>query len=95
MRQELGGKKNAIVVCKTRIKGFISRIQNSFCKRSKTFITEQNFRTLGIDTAIRKTEFTEENLAKMINEIINIDVGDNVTFKIEKSEPIRDDDEYG
>ena len=31
----------------------------------------------------------------MINEIINIDVGDNVTFKIEKSEPIRDDDEYG
>jgi hypothetical protein len=30
----------------------------------------------------------------MINEIINIDVGDNVTFKIEKSEPIRDDDEY-
>ena len=31
----------------------------------------------------------------MINEIINIDVGDNGKFKIEKSEPIRDDDEYG
>ena len=50
---------------------------------------------MDIDTAIRKAEFTEENLVKMINEIINIDVGDNVKFKIEKSEPIRDDDEYG
>ena len=31
----------------------------------------------------------------MINEIINIDVGDNVKFKIEKAELIRDEDEYG
>ena len=54
-----------------------------------------NRSTMDIDTAIRKAEFTEENLVKMINEIINIDVGDNVKFKIEKCEPIRDDDEYG
>ena len=31
----------------------------------------------------------------MINEIISIDVGDNVKFKIEKTESIRDEDEYG
>ena len=51
--------------------------------------------TMDIDTAIRKVEFTEENLIKMINEIINIDVEDNANFKIEKTEPIRDEDEYG
>lgn len=54
-----------------------------------------NRSTMDIDTAIRKAEFTEENIIKMINEIINIDVGDNVKFKIEKTETIRDEDEYG
>lgn len=54
-----------------------------------------NRSTMDIDTAIRKAEFTEDNLIKMVNEIINVDVGDNVKFKIEKTEPIRDEDEYG
>ncbi len=83
---------------------FIERLSKS--KYNDNFILKGDFylsklfgldnrSTMDIDTAIRKTEFTEENLIKMINEIINIDVGDNVTFKIEKSEPIRDDDEYG
>lgn len=54
-----------------------------------------NRSTMDIDSAIREAEFTENNLIKMINEIINIDVDDNVIFKIEKTEPIRDEDEYG
>lgn len=54
-----------------------------------------NRSTMDIDTVIRKTEFTEENLIVMINEIISIDVGDNVKFKIEKTELIREEDEYG
>ncbi len=54
-----------------------------------------NRSTMDIDTAIRKAEFTEDNLIKMVNEIINVYVGDNVKFKIEKTEPIRDEDEYG
>lgn len=54
-----------------------------------------NRSTIDIDTAIRKAKFTEENIIKMIEEIINIDVNDNVKFKIEKSDPIRDEDEYG
>lgn len=54
-----------------------------------------NRSTMDIDTAIRKAEFTEENLINMINEIISIDIDDNVKFKIEKTEPIRDEDEYG
>ena len=54
-----------------------------------------NRSTMDIDTAIRKSKFTKDNLIEMINEIINIDVQDNVKFKIEKSEPIRDENEYG
>lgn len=54
-----------------------------------------NRSTMDIDTSIRKAEFTEGNLINMINEIISIDTDDNVKFKIEKTEPIRDEDEYG
>ena len=54
-----------------------------------------NRSTMDIDTAIRKTKFTEENIIKMITKIINIDIDDNVKFEIEKIEPIRDEDEYG
>ena len=50
---------------------------------------------MDIDTAIRNANFTEENFIKMIIEIINIDVNDNVKFKIEKTNPIRTEDEYG
>lgn len=43
---------------------------------------------MDIDAAIRKAKFTEENIIKMITEIINIDVDDNVKFRIEKIETI-------
>ncbi len=54
-----------------------------------------NRSTMDIDAAIRKAKFTEENIIKMITEIINIVVDDNVKFRIEKTEPIREEDEYG
>ena len=54
-----------------------------------------NRSTMDIDTAIINAQFTEENIVKMITEIINIDVNDNVKFKIEKIDSIRDEDEYG
>ncbi|MDD4795438.1 MAG: nucleotidyl transferase AbiEii/AbiGii toxin family protein [Bacilli bacterium] len=50
---------------------------------------------MDIDTAVRKANFTEENIVKMVTEIIDIDVKDNVEFKIEKTSAIRDEDEYG
>lgn len=55
----------------------------------------ENRSTIDIDAAIRKTEFTEDNLLKMITEIINVDVDDNVIFKINETSSIRDEDEYG
>lgn len=54
-----------------------------------------NRSTMGINAAIRQVKFTEKNIIKMITEIINIDVDDNVKFRIEKTEPILEEDEYG
>ena len=77
----------------------VSKYQDNFILKGGFYLSKlfglDNRSTMDIDTAIRKAEFTEENIIKMINEIINIDVGDNVKFKIEKTETIRDEDEYG
>ncbi len=54
-----------------------------------------NRSTMDIDTAIRKVKFSEEIIVKMLEEIINIKLDDNVKFKIEKITSIREDDEYG
>lgn len=76
-----------------------SKYKDNFVLKGGFYLSKlfglNNRSTMDIDTAIRKAKFTEENLIKMINEIIGIDVGDNVKFKIEKTEPIRDEDEYG
>ena len=76
-----------------------SKYKDNFILKGGFYLSKlfglDNRSTMDIDSAIRKAEFTEENLIKMINEIINIDVGDNVKFKIEKAELIRDEDEYG
>lgn len=76
-----------------------SKYKDNFILKGGFYLSKlfglDNRSTMDIDTAIRKTEFTEENLIVMINEIISIDVGDNVKFKIEKTELIREEDEYG
>lgn len=76
-----------------------SKYKDNFILKGGFYLSKlfgiDNRSTMDIDTAIRKAEFTEENLIKMINEIISIDVGDNVKFKIEKTESIRDEYEYG
>ena len=76
-----------------------SKYKDNFILKGGFYLSKlfglDNRSTIDIDTAIRKTEFTEENLIVMINEIISIDVGDNVKFKIEKTELIREEDEYG
>ena len=76
-----------------------SKYKDNFILKGGFYLSKlfglDNRSTMDIDTAIIKTKFTEENIIKMITEIINIDVDDNVKFGIEKTEPIRDEDEYG
>jgi predicted nucleotidyltransferase component of viral defense system len=54
-----------------------------------------NRSTMDIDTAINNANLDEFTILKMINEIINIDLDDNVIYKINRISPIRDEDEYG
>lgn len=51
--------------------------------------------TMDIDTTIMNTSLSKENIIKIINEIINIDVHDHVKFQINKIEQIRGENEYG
>lgn len=51
--------------------------------------------TMDMDTCIKEIELTDEELYKVLTEILSIDVNDNVTFTIKNSKPIREDDTYG
>ena len=76
-----------------------SKYKDNFILKGGFYLSKlfglDNRSTMDIDAAIRKTKFTEDNVIKMITEIINIDINDNVKFEIEKREFIRDEDEYG
>jgi hypothetical protein len=76
-----------------------SKYKDNFILKGGFYLSKlfglDNGSTMDIDTAIRKTNLSLENVIKMITEIINIDVDDNVKFEIEKTESIRDEDEYG
>ena len=76
-----------------------SKYKDNFILKGGFYLSKlfgiDNRNTMDIDTAIRKANFNEENITKMINEIITMNINDNVIFNIEKIETIRDEDEYG
>ncbi len=51
--------------------------------------------TMDMDTTIKGFKLTEENISKIVNEICNIHLDDDVTFEVQKIELIREDDDYG
>lgn len=50
--------------------------------------------TLDMDATIKGLKLSEENLVKIIDEIIKLDVHDDVTFKISKVMNIREEEDY-
>lgn len=76
-----------------------SEYNNNFILKGGFYLSNlfgiDNRSTIDIDASIRKVNFTEDNIIKMITKIINVDVNDNIKFNIEKIEYIRDEDEYG
>lgn len=50
--------------------------------------------TMDIDTTIKGFELTEENVKKIMEEVCEIDLQDDVTLKINKVEEIRENDDY-
>ncbi len=51
--------------------------------------------TMDIDTNITGINLDKEKLLEILNEVLNMDIGDNVTFKIEKVEEIKQEEYYG
>lgn len=51
--------------------------------------------TMDIDANITGINFTEEKIKELVEEIAAIDLEDNVTFTVDKSNIIREDNEYG
>ena len=51
--------------------------------------------TMDMDTTIKGFTLNKENIENIFNEICKMDLEDNVTFKINKIELIREDDDYG
>lgn len=51
--------------------------------------------TMDMDTNITGINLDKEELSKILNEVLNMDIGDNVSFKIEKIENIKQEEYYG
>lgn len=50
--------------------------------------------TMDIDANITGMDFSENKILKLAQDIISIELNDNVTFEIDKSDPIKEDNEY-
>lgn len=77
----------------------ISKYKHNFILKGgfylSTFFGIENRNTMDIDTAFKNADFNEENVVKMIKEIISIDISDNAKINFLGIEEIRDEDEYG
>ncbi len=51
--------------------------------------------TMDMDTNITGINLDKEELLKILDEVLNMDIGDNVIFKIEKVEDIKQEEYYG
>ncbi|RKM63480.1 nucleotidyl transferase AbiEii/AbiGii toxin family protein [Butyrivibrio sp. XB500-5] len=50
--------------------------------------------TMDMDTTVNGISMAEDEIAKIIKQILKIDIGDGIKFEFEKLEPIREDDDY-
>lgn len=51
--------------------------------------------TMDMDTSVKGINLTDKELYKILKEILDINIGDNVKFQIINSTPIREEDDYG
>ena len=77
----------------------VSKYKNNFILKGGMLISAMlgidSRTTMDMDTTIKGFSLTKENVYKIMNEIINIKLDDNVTFKINNITLIREDDDYG
>lgn len=77
----------------------VSKYKNNFILKGGLLLSSimgiDTRTTMDMDTCIKGIYLTDEQLYKVLQEILNIDVGDNVSFEIKNSKPIREEDTYG
>ena len=50
--------------------------------------------TMDMDTTVKGIDMTEEEIARIIREILSLDIGDGISFVFQRIAPIREDDDY-
>lgn len=75
----------------------ISEYKDNFILKGGFYLSTlfgiENRTTMDIDTALTEVSFNEENIKKIIKEIISIDIGDNVKIKLISTSIIKKTDE--
>lgn len=76
----------------------ISKYKNNFILKGGLLLSSimgiDTRTTMDMDTCIKGLEVTEEQIYKILQEILNIDIGDNIKFQIRNLEPIKEEDDY-
>lgn len=77
----------------------VSKYKNNFILKGGLLLSSimgiDTRTTMDMDTCIKGITLTDEELYKILEEILNIDVNDGVKFEIRNSKPIREEDDYG
>lgn len=77
----------------------VSKYKNNFILKGGLLLSSimgiDTRTTMDMDTCIKGIDLTDEQLYEVLQEILNIDVGDNLSFEIKNSKPIREEDTYG
>lgn len=77
----------------------VSKYKNNFILKGGLLLSSimgiDTRTTMDMDTCIKGIDLTDEQLYEVLQELLNTDVGDNVSFEIKNSKPIREEDTYG
>lgn len=77
----------------------VSEYKNNFILKGGMLISSiigiDNRSTMDMDTTIKGFKLDKENLESILQKVIEIDIKDNIKFKIIDIENIREDDDYG
>lgn len=77
----------------------VSKYRDNFILKGGFYLSTlfglENRSTKDIDTAIKDANFTKENIEKMIESIISIDINDSALINFVEISNIREEDEYG
>lgn len=75
-----------------------SKYRNNFVIKGGFLISSligiENRTTMDVDTTIKGIPLSEKAIESVVQEIINVDIGDGIKFVIQQIEHIREDDDY-